>query len=283
MGVYDREYYRDEQRGLYLGGGWSAITWLLVVNFAVYLLDFVSDWKVQDYLALRSDLLSHPWNAWQLVTYGFLHAGDNIWHIAFNMFALWMFGRDVEGVYGRGELLRFYLAAVIFSGLAWVAAAYASGGVDRGLIGASGGVTGVLILFVCLFPRRTIYFNLLFPMPAWVLAVLLIVFNLLGAARQETEVAYVAHLGGAAFGFLYWKLRWNFGWLAPRGLSLEALRRKLRRQPRLRVHQPRDDDAALQQRVDEILAKISAKGIDSLSADERRTLEDASRRFQQRR
>src|SRR5699024_4891120 len=118
--------YREEGQGLRIGGDWSAVTTLIVINVAVFLVGMFTpivnpitdtNW-IQENLKLNADLFSRPWNVWQLLTYGFVH-GD-IWHIAFNMFALFVFGRDVEGVYGRKEFFKLYLSLIILSGITFV-------------------------------------------------------------------------------------------------------------------------------------------------------------------
>ena len=102
MGIYDREYYRDEPRGYSLGGDWSAVTTLMVINVAVFLADAFSSnhWIARTLSLDTGDLFHQPWNVWQLLTYGFVHDPRDIWHLAFNMLGLWVFGRDVELVYG---------------------------------------------------------------------------------------------------------------------------------------------------------------------------------------
>jgi hypothetical protein len=120
----------------------------------------------------------------------------------------------------------------------------------------------------------------LFPMPAWVLAVILVVSDMMGALSRTGNTAFTAHLAGALFGFYYYRigarhaaaLEGKFG-----GLSLK-------RRPKLRVHEPDEDEAdELSARVDAILEKIQAHGQDSLTWNERRILQKASRKAQEKR
>jgi hypothetical protein len=92
-------------------------------------------------------------------------------------------------------------------------------------------------------------------------------------------VAYTAHLGGAAFGFLFFKTGWYLGRILPQRLSLPSLKPR----PKLRVHDPEEHERDLTEQADRILEKISVSGQESLTADERRTLEQYSRRMQQKR
>ena len=108
--------------------------------------------------------------------------------------------------------------------------------------------------------------------------VLLILLDLNGAFDSRDSVAYTCHLGGAAFAFLYFRTGWHLGRLLPGMPSLK----KLKPRPRLRVHDPDKHEQNLSQQVDQILKKIQEKGQDSLSKKERKILEEASRRYQQK-
>lgn len=152
-----------------------------------------------------------PWTApWQLVTYSFLHGG--LTHLAFNMFALWMFGSDLERVWGPRRFALAYFSAVIFGALAQLLAGAVSGGNAGPTIGASAGVFGILLAFALVFPHRTIM--PLFPpipMPARIFVLLYAVLELgLGVTGAEQGVAHFAHLGGLLGGWLayYFGGRW---------------------------------------------------------------------------
>jgi membrane associated rhomboid family serine protease len=287
MGLYDRDYIRDDnQPGFFLGAQRSMVTTLILINVVVFLVDVLLDGDLSELLSLKSDLLRKPWNVWQLLTAGFAHDPHSVMHVGFNMLALWFFGRDVEAIYGRKEFLRIYLTMIIISSLVWVISANTlhrvHGLQDSSMLGASGAVNGILVLNVIHFPRRLLYVWGLFPIPAWVLCTLIIGQDVLGfshARRGDGQpIAYEAHLAGAAFAFLYYYTGWNLGRWLPSRFSLGMLKPR----PKLRVHEP-DRESSLSDQVDRILEKISREGEASLTAQERRTLEDASRRYQQRR
>ena len=303
MGLYDRDYVRRQQSGFSLGGDRSMVTNLILVNVGIFVLDILAGGKLSRFLLLNVDVVQQPWNVWQLLTYGFVHDPNTIWHVAFNMFGLWLFGRDMEGVYGRKEFLRVYLAMIMFAGLAWLLVQYlatAAGHPAGGrLLGASGGVVGVMVLYVLHYPHRIFYIWGILPLPVWAFCVFVLVSDLLGFLGIWTSdgepVAYEAHLAGAAFAAIYYRAGWNLGRLLP---GKGGWKLKLPRGPRLRIHQPRGeepyssprreaepraDDAQMQDRLDAILDKITREGKDSLSREEQRFLEDASRRYQQRR
>jgi membrane associated rhomboid family serine protease len=281
MGIYDREYYREDT-----GGGWlsqrTMVTNLILLNVAVFLADWLGGLQLDSRAGMYPSNLLQPWMWWRLLTYGFVHDVNNLQHVAFNMFGLWLFGRDVEGIYGRWEFLRVYLTVIIMSGLVFAAVQLLRGGPDVPIVGASGGVMGIMILYVMHFPRRVFYIWALIPVPAWALGLIYVLVDISGTLNPAVDdnTAHVAHLAGVAFGFIYYKSGWNLGRLIPAGLS-----RKLR--PTLRVHDPSDtpepDYRDLNKVVDEILEKISREGEASLTKKERQTLEDASRRYQRRR
>jgi len=288
MGIYDREYYRQEQNPFAFGAGTdrSMVVLLILANVAFYVLNmFTSDWLAEQMLVQVQDLWQ-PWLWWRFLTAGFIHDPHDFGHILFNMFGLFIFGRAVEQVYGRSEFLRFYLAAVVVASVVWAAIAYAMGNSPyTGMLGASGAIAGVIILFALNFRDATILLFFVIPMPAWVAAILFVVYDLFSAVGQTSaegggsNVAYTAHLAGAAFAFIYYQRKWNFGRLTSKFSKSSLLKRK----PRLKVHEPGDrEETPLQERVDAILEKIHREGEGSLTSEERRTLEDASRRYQRR-
>jgi hypothetical protein len=121
------------------------------------------------------------------------------------------------------------------------------------------------------------------PMPMWIAAVIVLAFDVRGAMLREGNVAFTAHLAGAVFGLYYYKFGWPLArWLTGRGGSFS-----MRRGPKLRVHEPdedaEDEEDDLSRQVDAILQKIQDHGQDSLTWSERRLLEKASRKYQQKR
>ena len=138
---------------------------------------------------------------WQLVTYGFLH-GDIV-HLIFNMFMLWMFGRELELVMGLRRFLTYYMTCVIGAGVIQLIVTALQGS-PYPVVGASGGVFGLLLAFGMTFPNRMIL--LLFPpipMKAKYMVVLFGILELyLGLSGRAPGIANFAHLGGMLFGFL---------------------------------------------------------------------------------
>jgi len=281
MGFYDRDYQRGgyyaRSPGFRLGAPRTMTTNLVIVTCFVYLAQLLSNNWVTHVCELSADWYRQPWQAYRLLTYGFIHSPTDLWHILLNMFALWLFGREVESRYGRREFLAFYLVAIVIAGIVWTMAEIPSRG-NSIVLGASGGVAAVVVLFAMNFPYRTILFMFVIPMPMWVAAVIMVVMDAFGAMNRSGTVAFTAHLGGAMFGFLYFQ----WGWRLERWLPSGELWKRLRPKPKLRVHDPDTADDT-DTRVDEILKKIQEQGRDSLTRSERRTLEEASREYQKKR
>ena len=156
----------------------------LVINFAL--------WPATD--------PQSPFMPWQLLTYGFLHGNFN--HILFNMFGLWMFGRDLERLMGPQRFLTYYITCVIGAGLVQLVVAGVQGGLYPTL-GASGGVFGLLLAYGMTYPNRTVM--LLFPPIPMKAKYFVLIYGLLelylGVSGRSPGVANFAHLGGMLFGF----------------------------------------------------------------------------------
>ena len=150
---------------------------------------------------------------WQVITYAFLHGGLS--HLVFNMFGLFMFGAELERVWGPKRLLVFYFVSVLFAALAQLLVAFLSGS-GNPTVGASGGLFGLLLGFAMLFPhRRIVPLIPPIPMPAWLFVLLYGLIELfLGVTGSMSGVAHFAHLGGILGGWLtlrYWRGQLPFG------------------------------------------------------------------------
>ena len=293
MGIYDREYYRTERQGASAYTPRSIVGWLILVNVALWLIDFLTPataihsngdvaarW-LSDHMAVHVGTLTQPWLWWQYLTAGFAHSPENFQHILFNMFGLFIFGRDVEESCGSKEFLRLYLVMVVFASVVWsVANKIAGTPAFVGAYGASGAIAGVVILYALTFPRRTILLFFVIPMPAWLFGLLFVGLDMFGAfGGGDSHIAYSMHLAGAAFAFVYHWRGWNLTQLTEGRFAWPTFRRK----PRLRVHTPEPEPQSdLTAEVDCILEKIYRDGEASLTAKERKTLETASREYQRK-
>jgi len=188
-----------------------AVTWLIGINTAIFLLMELFELArlpiggyVGLYCMLRPfDVVQHGW-IWQILTYSFLHA--NFSHWLFNMIALWMFGAAVENAWGTRRFLELYFIAVIGAAVTTIGFSYAHilGNPLTRTLGASGGIFAVLIAFGILFAENEI---MMFPFPFLIKAKyfigILVVVTLALAMGSGGGVAYVAHMGGLFFGWLY--------------------------------------------------------------------------------
>lgn len=279
MGLQDRHYYQDDSM-LDFRPSWdqrSAISVLIFANIAVFIINLVfgrptttNQGAVNDLLVLRPTDAVQPWWWWHTLSYAFAHDGRSIGHIFFNMLSLYFLGRPVEQRYGRFEFYRIYLLSALFCGVGWLVL-HASRGGESVLLGASGAVLCISMLFVFNYPNATVYL-FVFPVPAWLLGVFFVLSNFF--VPVGGEIAYDVHLLGIAFAALYFFGRWNFAFLESPGAGWKRLWRRLTG-PKLKVHQESGwgSDRRDAEEADRILAKIHEHGKDSLTAKEKRFME----------
>lgn len=294
MGFSDRGYYRSEPSSFM--AEWTGVLTIIVVNVGIWVANLLGaeQFSINQFLALQGDLPNHLLSVWQLVSYGFVHDSTSPWHLVFNMLALWFFGREVEAIMGRAEFFRFYFVAVVLAGMAWLVSVqvgqplFAS---QMVLVGASGAVMAVLAVFIWHFPKQTVLLWGVLPVPVWALGVLYFVSDLQGAASGGGQVANVAHLAGAIFGFIYAWRNWNLGGLTDLPVRWRQMRSRMRvvrpedefvGDYKIKNRQPTPEDEKLQIAVDRVLEKISRSGESSLNDDERATLTRASRILKER-
>ena len=187
---------------------------LILVNVGVYLLQLTAPRAMEALFALQP-LASGLFRPWQLLTYAFLHDPTNLAHIFLNMFALFMFGRALELYWGGRRFVLFYLVCLVAAAVTQLVVEGAQGGRAEPVIGASGGVFGVLLAFAWYFPRQRLFvIPIPIPIPAWLFVTIYALAELLfGVTGREQGVAHFAHLGGMLGGalcILYWRSRQRF-------------------------------------------------------------------------
>ena len=254
---------------------------LLFANVAVFVLTLALPAQlVSEWLAFRPDhVLTRPWGA---LTYMFVHAGFG--HLFFNMLALFFFGPPLESRWGGREFFQYYLIC----GLGGVLLSFLFA--PNGVVGASAACYGLMLAFAMSWPDAPIYIWGIFPVQAkWLMTGLFVMTLVYAFGGAGGGVAHLAHLGGIVTGFLYLKAGWR-----PRA-QLAALKQKSARAARRLAIVPRDEEALaaealrsgswgtaaegeLLDAVDRVLDKISAEGMSALTADERRLLDEVSRR-----
>jgi membrane associated rhomboid family serine protease len=184
-----------------------AVKALLIANTVMFAATFVVP-ELPMRLGLRPATVIGGLAVWQLVTYLFLHG--SFFHILFNMLTLWMFGVELERMWGTKYFTQYYFVTGIGAGLTQVILGVLPFGFADQFyypvtIGASGAVYGLLLAYAMYFPHRPIYMYFVFPVPARIFVAILGAIALLSATSGGGGVAHTAHLGGIAAGYLYLK------------------------------------------------------------------------------
>ncbi len=288
--LYDRPYMREpvSRPNLY-----KPLYFLLGSIVGVYLLQilFRQPWVKPNFdlfFGLSSSALSNG-QVWPLLTYGFLHA--NFFHILFNCLMLYWLGKTLHQLLGARRFFTLYGISVLLGGVAWLLVNSWRGNAAV-LMGASAGVSGLLVTFALLFPNRPLQFLLYFFLPVRIspknLVLIVMAIDVIGLLlgelpllRQTTSpIAHSAHLGGMLGGWLFFKF------VLPRNLNIRLpsvvasppkwiTNKKTKRAGSGRFRIKFSDRKELQHEVDRILDKINAKGFASLSEEEKKTLDKA--------
>lgn len=256
---------RPRRRSLGFGPGRLSpfIKVMVVSNILIFIIQrFYPELTLFLGLTPAKFFLEFPNLLYQPLTYMFLHG--SIGHIFFNLFALWMFGTEIEYTLGTKAFARFYL-------LAGLAGAFLTLLVNSSqphpIIGASAAIYGVLVAYWVMFPNRYLYIYFLFPVKVkWAIPGMM----LLGFLFAAGNIAHLAHLGGAVFGLLYLKMDWRWAYLKR---PLKSFRSR-RQETKIEKNRQRAED--IMKRVDAILDKINEVGIENISKSDRKFLEEAS-------
>jgi membrane associated rhomboid family serine protease len=184
-----------------------AIKALIAINVAAFLVALVVP-AVALLLGLRPADVVERLYLWQPLTYMFVHGG--IFHILFNMLALWMFGVELERMWGSRYFTKFYFIAGGGAALTTLVVSFMPGFggevYDALTIGASGAVYGVLLAYALYFPHRPIYMYFVFPIPAKYFVMIIGAISLLASmGGPGGGIAHTTHLGGLAAAYLYLK------------------------------------------------------------------------------
>lgn len=288
-----------------------AVQWLISLNVLVYFLQLTVIGDARMRSALGFELTSLVERPWTVFTYMFVHAG--FWHLATNMYGLWLFGPRVERAWSPGSFARYYVLCGLGGWLAHVMFFRHAGY----LVGASAGVYGVMLAYAMRWPNdEMVLFPLFIPVKVkWMvigvcaLTAAASIASLHAADGAASGVAYAAHFGGLATGWLY--LRWISA--TP---SLDSFRQRVshiqdvpdetpraipRAHPRPRERAPEVDEVVARSNqitakraagtltskvgkartdaLNDVLDKISREGLGSLTAEERRLLDEVSKRL----
>jgi membrane associated rhomboid family serine protease len=185
-----------------------AIKALILANIVAFVATWVgSSFDILGLLGLRPQAVVAGLEVWRVVTYMFLHEG--IFHILFNMLALWMFGVELERMWGSRYFLKYYFVCGLGAAATTLVLSLIPGGglanavYYANTVGASGAVYGILLAFALYFPHRPIIMFFVFPVPARYAVMIMGGIALLSAMSTAGGVAHGAHLGGLVAGYLY--------------------------------------------------------------------------------
>lgn len=315
MNQYER--YRPFKR---MGMFPPVIKWLLIINITVFIVEklilniyTIGDVSLREYFIsyfylwpLEGNFSAH-FLPWQLITYQFIHF--DIWHIFFNMFALWMFGIELEHNWGSTKFLVFYLLSGIGAAITQLIIPFIIPGYPGApTIGASGAVYGVLLAFGFSYPDRPIFmFPFFIPIPAKFFVLLYtglaLIMGISGSA--DSNIAHFAHLGGALTGFILFKFgdRWRIYSFFEKIVNKKPSQRvystkkpKFTNIYEIKSQQQKsydfydepaqkttphfiDGEEITQARIDEILDKISNYGWQNLTEKEKQILFELSQKL----
>ena len=286
MSIYSRDYMRDgssQRPGS--PATWNGVTWLLVINAAVFLVNLISVGKLGSYLGLTVDSLRSFW-LWTPITYQFTHFG--LFHFAGNMLGLFFIGRLLLGIIGPLRLLRVYLLGGLAGGFLEILfhLAIGKGGL---VIGASGAVLSILAAAATILPHQRFQLLLFFIIPIsmtlrtvlWLSIGFNVVTLIMVLTDQGGGIAVMAHFGGMLFGWLYIKYWYerDDGASMKKRFPIRILRDS---DPAPRARKPKKKKAFVSSDVDAILDKINEQGFQSLSDEEKKLLEKSSERLSKR-
>ncbi len=271
-----RHYYRSPVGADYFG--WrpprtGIIRTLLITNLGIWMLATLtgSERLLFPIFGLVPDYFISRLMIWQPVTYMFLHAG--FWHVAMNMFVLWMFGSELEERWGARYFLRYYLITGVGAGLITV---LFSAGSTIPVVGASGAIYGVLLAYGTAFPDRQVYIYFMLPVRVkYFVGFLAVVAFMASIQSGSSTVSHLTHLSGMLIG-------WAF--LRATGKSRQP---RIRQQVdhmlearRIAKEMEKDrEEKILRGQVDQILDKINTHGYASLTKAEQDILRRAAVRF----
>ena len=244
----------------------DAIKVLIIINVGMYLLQIITVSQL-DMIRIFGLSAETIWPLiWQPITYMFMHGG--VWHVAINMFVLWMFGAELESIWGKNEFLKYYFVTGIGAGIIWLL--FNIGGSNTILIGASGAVYGILMAYGLMFPNRTVYIYFLFPVKVKWFVIFIGAIAFFSSMGTGSNISHLTHLSGMLIGYLY--LRFSSRW---RNIKFN-FRKKYVELKSMQKGKDNQKKMKLQQEVDRLLDKAENSGWENLSEEEQIKLQSSS-------
>ena len=249
----------------------SGVKLLLIINIIVFVLIELSGKRSTLFLSfgLVPSMVWSQLKIWQIFTYSFIHGG--FFHIFFNMFVLWMFGKDLENQWGTKDFLIYYF--VCGMGAGFITALFGINSIIP-VVGASGAIYGLLVAYGFTYPNRLIYLYGLFPLKVkhMVLGLGVIAFFASMSASQS-NISHITHISGMIIGLImmYCNLSWS-------GLKIWYFKFRLKNISQQSTKN-NDKEIQMRQKVDEILDKLNDDGWESITEKEEKYLNQASKKL----
>lgn len=294
MGLYDRDYYRDEPRGYRHWVPGRAVLGLICLLASLFLVQVLlrnAGNTGTDEVLRMGEFQLGPFldgEVWRFITAPFLHESHDVLSLLFGLLVLYYFGHGLEEDLGGPECLSFYLAAVIFTQIVELLVRVSLDDRTTPSFGPSGPITAVVVLYALRHPREIVHMFFI-PLPVWILACITVLLSLLKFTERGTALP----LAGAFFAYAYFAMNVRLTAHWPQA------RQPARKLPKLRVLAVEDDepepvaslpvrretrvDEQLEAKVDWVLEKVSKQGRESLSAEENEVLRRASEIYRKKR
>ncbi len=278
--------YQTQENSFFAGVMPPAVKLILIANVVVFLLQVLSrlmELPMELFFGL-SRLAYEKWLVYQVFSYMWLHSTEQIMHLLFNMLGIWMFGRELEIVWGTRQFLKYYLICGIGAGIFILILDLLFGVGFSITIGASGALFGLLLASAMSWPDRMVYIYFLFPVKMkWFVAAFGFIsfFGVMGGVGGN--ISHAGHLGGILAGFLYIIYRrqnWGkfFSGKKRRRDGISDAKvvhiRDYRKEPTSFAERT---FAETEKRVDELLDRIARHGLHSLTPEERKFLDSVGR------
>tara|TARA_B100001250_G_scaffold115494_1_gene97864 strand:+ start:7607 stop:8434 length:828 start_codon:yes stop_codon:yes gene_type:complete len=246
----------------------DAIKLLVSINFIIFILQSISSSENLFFplFGLVPKLVWSELMLWQPLTYMFLHGG--VWHVLINMFVLWMFGSELERLWGKNRFIKFYFFTGIGAGIVTMLFSYNS---NIPIVGASGAVYGILLAYGFIYPNRKVYLYGIIPIKSiwFVIAVGLLAF--ISSINNNSNISHLTHLSGMGVAYFILKNPFHFKsiWFSIQKKFIENTLKKERNE--------RSRRKKIEIDLNFILDKINREGYDSLTNKEQDQLYKSSK------
>ena len=246
----------------------DAIKLLVSINFIIFVLQTISSSEILFFplFGLVPKLVWSEFMIWQPLTYMFFHGG--VWHVLINMFVLWMFGSELERLWGKHHFLKFYFLTGIGAGVITMLFSFNS---ITPIVGASGAVYGILLAYGLIYPNRKIYLYGIIPIKSIWFVISVGILAFISSINNSSNVSHLTHLSGMVVGYFVLKNPFRFREILfsirKRFIEYNFKKEELKKSKRKNIE--RD--------LNFILDKINREGYESLTKDEQNQLYKSSR------